>query len=93
MLADPVKLLLTAVGRTDLKYGRTKRAHVNQVEALTRTFTEQIEMFKAEAAGLLQAQLANTQPLPSASSSYARSPIRHPAAVCPDGIPKNPINM
>ena len=67
VLTDLVKSLLKAMEEQ-------KEEHANQIKTLTKTFTQQIETLKAQVTEMterIETQLSNTQPLPSASPSYA----------------------
>jgi len=73
VLTDLVKSLLRAMEEQ-------KEEHANQLETLTKTFTQQIETLKAQVTEMtekIETQLFNIQPVPSTSPSYtevARSP-------------------
>lgn len=67
VLTDLVKSLLRAMEEQ-------KEEHANQLETLTKTFTQQIETLKAQVTEMtekIETQLSNIQPVPSASPSYA----------------------
>ena len=67
VLTDLVKSLLKTMEEQ-------KEEHANQLEMLTKTFTQQIETLKAQVTGMtekIENQLSNIQPPPSASPSYA----------------------
>jgi hypothetical protein len=85
VLTDLVKSLLGAMEGQTSAMEELKKGHANQVEVLTRTFTEQIETLKVEVAELIQSQLANIQPLPSASPSYAEV-ARTPPSSWPSNV-------
>lgn len=80
VLTDLVKSLLRAMEEQ-------KEEHVTQIEALTRTFTQQMEALKEEVTDMtekIQTQLSNIQALSSASPSYAEV-----ARTPPDSSPSN----
>jgi hypothetical protein len=67
VLTDLVKSLLRAMEEQ-------KEEHAYQLETLTKTFTQQIEMLKAQVTEMMEkieTQLSNVQPSPSGSPSYA----------------------
>lgn len=50
---------------------KQRRAHANQIEALTEIFSKQIETLKAEVAELMQTQWSNIQKSSAINISYA----------------------
>jgi phage-related minor tail protein len=78
-LTDLVKSLLKAMEGQTSAMEELKKEHANQIEALTRTFTGQIETLKAEVAQLIQEQLANVQPPQVHHHRMRRSQAHHRA--------------